>query len=60
MSQTPKVKRTRIILGKFVASTNNLKNIQGKRLDIAVKYVETGFCNRIISMETIGIRKFAY
>jgi len=55
-----KVKRNRIISGKFVASTNNLKNIMGKRLDVTVKYVETGFCNRIVSQEIVGIRHFAY
>jgi hypothetical protein len=60
MSQEQKPKRNRIISGRFVASTDNLKNIRGKRLDIVVKYVEKGFSNRIISMETVGIRQFAY
>lgn len=56
----PKSKRTRIITGKFVASSNHLRNIMGKRLDISVQYVHSGFSNRIISQETIGIRHFAY
>jgi hypothetical protein len=50
MLNNTKIKRTRIITGKFVASSNHLKNIMGKRLDVSVKYVQSGFSNRIISI----------
>ena len=50
-------KRNRLAIGRLVASSNPLKHIQGKRLDIVVKYVRGTFCNRVVSQETIGIRK---
>jgi hypothetical protein len=50
-------KRPRIKTGRLVASTNHLKNIQSKRLDIIVKYVSKAFNNTIISQEIIGIRE---
>jgi hypothetical protein len=60
LNNTTKSKRTRIITGKFVASSNHLKNIMGRRLDVSVRYVQSGFSNRIISMNTIGIREYNY
>lgn len=59
-NNTQKLKRARIITGKFVASSDNLRNIIGKRLDVSVKYVQGGLYNRIISQETVGIRDYAY
>lgn len=53
-------KRNRIKFGLLVASTNNLKNIQGKRLLMQVAYRDSGFSNTIISKNVIGIRHFAY
>jgi hypothetical protein len=32
----------------------------GKRLDVSVKYVQSGFSNRIISINAIGIREYNY
>lgn len=57
-----KVKRTRIIPGRLVASSDPLKNIKAKRLDILVQYVEKGISNKILSISTLGIRQdlFAY
>ena len=57
-----KLKRSRIVPGRLVASTDPLKNIKAKRLDILVQYVEKGISNRILSISTIGIRQdlFAY
>ena len=53
-------KRNRLKLGMLVASTNTLKNIQGKRLLMQVAYRDSGFSNVIISKNVIGIRQFAY
>jgi hypothetical protein len=50
-------KRKRIKTGRLVASTNHLRSIQSKRLDILVKYVSNAFNNTIISQEIIGIRE---
>lgn len=57
MSQlTRKQKRNRLAIGRLVASSNPLRNIQGKRLDIIVKYSIGMFSNRIVSQEVIAIR----
>ena len=48
--------RKRFKTGQFVASSNTLKNIMGKRLDISVRYVTGAFGCKVISEKTIGIR----
>lgn len=53
-------KRNRLKIGMLVASTNKLKNIQGKRLEIHVSYKESIFGNKILFRDVVGIRKFAY
>lgn len=49
-------KRNRISIGRLVASTNNLRNIMGKRLEVEVKYRTSGLQNYIVSQNVIGIR----
>ncbi len=49
-------KRNKVLVGKLVASTNKLRNIMGKRLDVEVKYLTTGLPYQIISQNVIGIR----
>lgn len=41
--------------GQLVASTDKLKNIKGKRLNIQVSYYVGTFNNCIFKTETIGI-----
>lgn len=47
-------KKTRFFTGELVASTNTLKNIMGKRLQVQVRFTSSG---RVISKETVGIRQ---
>ena len=49
-------KRNRLAIGRLVASSNPLRNIQGKRLDIVVKYNIGSLFNRVVSQEVIAIR----
>lgn len=57
MSQLPmQQKRNRLAIGRLVASSNPLRNIQGKRLDIVVKYSIGSLFNRVVSQEVIAIR----
>lgn len=49
-------KRNRISIGRLVASTDNLKNIMGKRLEVEIRYIKTGFNYKIIYQDVIGIR----
>lgn len=51
-----KQKRNRLAIGRLVASSNPLRNIIGKRLDVIVKYNIGIFSNRVVSQEVIGIR----
>lgn len=53
-------KRNRLKVGRLVASTNNLRNIMGKRLEVQVLYRDSGFSNKIVAQNVIGIRQFAY
>jgi hypothetical protein len=52
-------KRTHFKVGTLVASTNSLKNIQAKRLIMAVKY-STGFPPNIINTTVIDVKKRDY
>lgn len=49
-------KRNRLSVGRLVASTNPLRNIIGKRLDVEIKYTTHGLYNRIVNESVIGIR----
>ncbi len=49
-------KRNRILVGRLVASSNKIRNIMGKRLEVEVKYIKNGLTNRIISQNVIGVR----
>lgn len=53
-------KRNRISVGRLVASTDKLKNIMGKRLEVEVKYITSGLTNKIISQNVIGVRASLY
>ena len=48
------MRKTRFYKGTLVASTNALKLIQSKRLDIEVRYHLFG---RVIKTEAVGIRQ---
>lgn len=49
-------KKNRIRFGRLVASTNPLRAIEAKRLDIQVKF-RIGLPNEILSTKVIGIRQ---
>ena len=49
-------KRNRISSGRLVASTNRLKQIASKRLDIEVLYVKKTFGYDVIKENILGIR----
>ena len=48
-------KRSRITVGRLVASTNPLRKIFARRLNVEVTYCKSGFTNRIISERVVGI-----
>ena len=50
-------KRTRFFTGNLVASTNTLKNIMGKRLNVEVRFTISG---RIISQKIVGINQQSF
>lgn len=47
-------KRKRFLSGKLVASTDSLKNIMGKRLDVSVRFTPFG---GVFSQKVEGIRQ---
>lgn len=53
-------KRNKILVGRLVASTDKIRNIMGKRLEVEVKYVTSGLTNRIISQNVIGVKASIY
>lgn len=48
--------RKRVCIGALVASTNKLKAIKSKRLNVRIIYSNTGLFNNIISEKTVGLR----
>ena len=48
-------KRSRVTVGKLVASTNPLRKILAKRLDMRVLYTTNGFSHKIISERAVGV-----
>lgn len=53
-------KRNRVSVGRLVASTDKIRNIMGKRLEIEVRYITSGLTHKIISQSVIGVRASLY
>jgi len=52
-------KRKRVATGSLEASSNTLRNIMAKRLNILVVYAP-GLANRTIKTQVVGIRNLQY
>ena len=53
-------KRNKVLVGRLVASTDKIRNIMGKRLEVEVKYITSGLTHQIISQNVIGVRASLY
>lgn len=53
-------KRNRILKGKLVASTDRLRHIASKRLDVEILYVKRDFNYEIIKETILGIKPEMY
>jgi hypothetical protein len=52
-------KRPRFKTAMLVGSTNPLKSIMARRLEVAIRYIE-GVPNKVIKQEVIGVRTVSF